>query len=188
MKNFAIATAALVVGLTLASGALAAEASRYVNVRSGPGTSYRIVDALNRGEHVNVRKCRSNGWCYITHPGPDGWVSARYLRDDTGDDEVYRGRPDISFSFSFGGFGHGGNGGGGGNNGGGGHEELVCLVTFFEASQVAAGADADVQSARLLPRSEAEYRDGPNDRRGIFDYGSDQQNRDTCEYLDNLNN
>ena len=120
MKNLIVATAALVAGVTLASGAFAAEASRYVNVRSGPSTSYRIVDALQRGEHVNVRKCRSNGWCYITHPGPDGWVSARYLRDDTGDDEVYQGRPDINFSFSFGGFGHGGGGNGGGGNGGNG--------------------------------------------------------------------
>ena len=186
MNRFAIASAVLVAGVTLASSGFAAEASRYVNVRSGPGTSYRVVDALNRGEHVNVRKCRSSGWCYITHPGPDGWVSARYLRDDTGDDEYYQSRPNLSFSFSFGQFGHG-NGHGGNNGGGGNTDKLVCLVTFFEPSQVAAGADADVESARLLPKSVAEQRDGPNDRRGIFDYGSDQQNRDTCEYLDNLN-
>lgn len=192
MKRFAIAGAVLVAGITLASSGLGAEASRYVNVRSGPGTNYRVVDALHRGEHVNVRKCRSSGWCYITHPGPDGWVSARYLRDDTGDDEYYQGRPNLSFSFSFGQF-HGGRGNGhggnndGGNGGGNGSEKLVCLVTFFEASQVAAGADADVESARLLPKSLAERRDGPNDRRAIFDYGTDQQNRQTCEYLDNLN-
>jgi hypothetical protein len=94
----------------------------------------------------------------------------------------------FSFSLSFGGgsFGNGpGNGGGGG---GGSHEELVCLVTFFDASQVAAGADADVQSAQVLPRSQAEAMDRPNDRRGVFDYGTDQQTTATCHYLDSLNN
>jgi hypothetical protein len=70
---------------------------------------------------------------------------------------------------------------------GGGREELVCLVTFLDESDVAAGADADVESARVLPRSAAEALDRPNDRRAIFDYGSDAQTRDTCDYLDNLN-
>jgi hypothetical protein len=85
--------------------------------------------------------------------------------------------------------GGGGNGGFPGNGGGNpGHEKLVCLVTFFDASQVAAGADANVESARVLPKSVAEAQDRPNDRRGIFDYGSDQQTISTCNYLDQLNN
>ena len=106
----------------------------------------------------------------------------------------------FSFSFTFGngsyaegnGNGHGnGNGQGGGSdhgNGGANHEELVCLVTFFDASQVQAGADSDVESARVLPRSRAQALDRPNDRRGIFDYGTEQQTISTCDYLDNLNN
>jgi hypothetical protein len=165
----------------------AAEAVGSVNVRSGPGTSYRVVDWLHRGENVNVQRCRSSGWCYVTHPGPDGWVSARYLAsNDFADDypASRRMRPDISFSIIIGG---GGSGGGGGGGGGGSREELVCLVTFFQPEDVAAGRDADVQRARLLPRSEAERRDGPNDRQAIFDYGTDRQTRETCQYLDNLN-
>ena len=67
-------------------------------------------------------------------------------------------------------------------------EELVCLVTFFDRSQVAAGADADVESAQILPRSVAQSRNGPSDRREVFDYGTDQQNINTCGYLDRLNN
>ena len=67
-------------------------------------------------------------------------------------------------------------------------EELVCLVTFYDRSQVAAGADADVESAQILPRSVAESRNGPNDRREVFDYGTDQQTINTCGYLDRLNN
>lgn len=37
-----------------------------------------VVDTLYEGEIVNVVTC-DYGWCYITHIGPDGWVSARYL-------------------------------------------------------------------------------------------------------------
>lgn len=66
--------------------------------------------------------------------------------------------------------------------------DLVCLVTFFKRSQVAGGADANVQRARVLPRREAERRDGPNDRNRIFDYGTNRQTRETCRYLNNINN
>jgi hypothetical protein len=29
---------------------------------------------------------------------------------------------------------------------------------------------------------------GSNDRRAVFDYGSDKEMRETCEHLENLNN
>lgn len=192
MKHLALTSLALVGGLAFAVPAAdAAEATRSINVRSGPSTSYRVVDRLFRGEDVNVRRCRANGWCYITHPGPDGWVSARYLVSNELRDEYLSGRrmqPNLSFSIIIGG---GGFGGGEGrhddDDNGRPREELVCLVTFFNEEDVAAGADADVESARVLPRSEAEARDRPNDRRAIFDYGTDRQTRETCDYLDNLN-
>lgn len=187
MKRLIFTALALLSGLALSpTVANAAEALSSVNVRSGPGTSYRVVDRLFRGEDVNVRRCRLSGWCYITHPGPDGWVSARLLVSNDLRDEYLgnrRARPNISFSIIIGGGGLGGGGGGGGAP----REELVCLVTFFDAGDVAAGADADVERARVLLRSEAERRDGPNDRQAIFDYGTDRQTRETCEYLDNLN-
>ena len=41
---------------------------------------------------------------------------------------------------------------------------------------------------QILPRSVAESRNGPNDRREVFDYGTDQQTINTCGYLDRLNN
>ncbi len=50
-----------------------------LNVRSGPGTGYTVVDTLNKGEVVDVIECRTNGWCYVNHSGPDGWSSAKYL-------------------------------------------------------------------------------------------------------------
>lgn len=66
--------------------------------------------------------------------------------------------------------------------------DLACLVTFFSRDQVNGGADADVERARLLPRQVAENMDGPNDRNRIFVYGSNQKTRETCRYLDGLNN
>lgn len=49
-----------------------------LNVRSGPGTGYRVVDVLHRGESVDVAGCRP-GWCFISTPRAEGWASAGYL-------------------------------------------------------------------------------------------------------------
>ena len=35
-----------------------------VNVRSGPGTNYGVVDTVRRGTPVDVRQCQGS-WCYI---------------------------------------------------------------------------------------------------------------------------
>ncbi|HEY0919115.1 SH3 domain-containing protein [Devosia sp.] len=174
-----IATAALAAGMIFGTAAVADEATAWVNVRSGPGTSYRVLDTLHPGEQVTVRDCRSSGWCFVVRPGPDGWVSGRYLADSG----ATRRAPNVSFSFSFG----RGDGFSIWTPPRGGSRDLVCLVTFFKRDQVAGGADANVQRARVLPRHEAERRDGPNDRQAIFDYGTNQQTRDTCRYLDRLN-
>ena len=66
--------------------------------------------------------------------------------------------------------------------------DQVCLVTFFKRSQVAAGADVNVQRARVMPRRQAQRIDGPNDRHRIFDYGTNRKTRETCRYLHNINN
>lgn len=183
-------------GAILASTALAsaAQSTTTLNVRSGPGTSYGVVDVLYAGENVTVEGCVASGWCQITHSGPDGWVSARYLSGDSNDDDQVfidddeDSSPNIQLQFGFG-FGSGyPYGFPGGNNGGTmGNGNLVCLVTFFNRGQVSAGADADVQSAQLMTEAQARAFDGPNDRRRIFDYGTNQQTRQTCRYLDRLN-
>jgi hypothetical protein len=67
-------------------------------------------------------------------------------------------------------------------------QEQVCLVTFFKRSQVEAGADKNVRRAVVLPRRVAERLDGPNDRNRIFDYGTNKQTRQTCQYLNGINN
>ena len=78
--------------------------------------------------------------------------------------------------------------GGPGNGGPGNVDQLVCLVTFFTRDQVQGGADADIERARLLPSREAQRMDGPNDRNRIFAYGSSQKTRETCRYLNGINN
>ncbi|MEO6395310.1 MAG: SH3 domain-containing protein [Devosia sp.] len=184
MRNLKLAGAlAATAMLATTAGAMAAEATASVNVRSGPGTAYTVVDVLYAGEPLTVYECRSSGWCLIAHSGPDGWVSSRYINDDDDDDVQINSQSSIRLSFSFG-RGNGFSYGGGPR---GQPRDLVCLVTFYDRSQVAAGADADVQRAQVMTRAQAEAIDRPNDRRAIFDYGTNQQTRDTCEYLDDLN-
>lgn len=90
--------AVLTIGATAASAyAATAYATGSVNVRSGPGTGYRVVDQLHRGEQVDVRGCQGS-WCRVVKAGPDGWVSANYLTtgryydDDDYYDDDYRPR------------------------------------------------------------------------------------------------
>lgn len=86
--------AMLVLGSTVASMAATAYATTNVNVRSGPGPSYRQVDVLRAGQRVDVDRC-TGSWCYVVKAGPDGWVSANYLSRGGGggrdyyDDDYY---------------------------------------------------------------------------------------------------
>jgi len=63
-------------GVALASPG---QAISNVNVRSGPGTSYKIITQLKAGDLVDIAHCQS-GWCYVGLAGAtDGWVSQSYL-------------------------------------------------------------------------------------------------------------
>ncbi len=79
-----IRTSALaVIGILASSSAVLAvpaSATTTLNIRSGPGTDFNVLDVLRTGEAVEVTECVSNGWCRIEHNGPDGWVSANYLQ------------------------------------------------------------------------------------------------------------
>lgn len=87
-----------VIATTIAATAAPAVATGNVNVRSGPGTGFHRVDTLRRGEQVDVQYCRGS-WCYVQKRGPDGWVSASYLRsarpswDDDWDNDWHNPRP-----------------------------------------------------------------------------------------------
>lgn len=78
-SHFAALVLLAIGGIASIGGALGAQATAAVNVRSGPGTGYAAVDVLYAGEQVDVEGCTATGWCSIIHVGPDGWVSARYL-------------------------------------------------------------------------------------------------------------
>jgi len=71
-----------------------------VNLRSGPGTNYAVLDTVLRGTTVDVQRCQGS-WCYVEKPGPDGWISASYLT--AGGRPVDPVRPGLSFGFSIGG-------------------------------------------------------------------------------------
>lgn len=77
-----------VLATTVAASAATAYATGNVNVRSGPGTGYGVVDALVRGDRVDVQYCQGS-WCYVQKRGPDGWVSSRYLASNGGWDNDY---------------------------------------------------------------------------------------------------
>lgn len=81
LKILAVSTLASMGVLVLASGALAAPATATtnVNVRTGPGTNFSILGALQRGQNVDAVECVDSGWCRVEHNGPTGWVSSRYL-------------------------------------------------------------------------------------------------------------
>jgi hypothetical protein len=72
----ALALAASTVGAFAAT----AYATSNVNVRSGPGGGYDVVDNLRRGERVDIDRCRGS-WCYVFSRDTEGWVSANYLGD-----------------------------------------------------------------------------------------------------------
>lgn len=115
-KAFALGAVVLAVS---GGAAFAAQATGSVNVRTGPGTQYRVVDQLYRGEHVNI-DARRGSWCHVVKSGPDGWVACSYLTSDRyyRQPPVYAPRPGVSLSFGFGfpGFGYGGGMNDGGHN------------------------------------------------------------------------
>ena len=53
-----------------------------LNLRSGPGTGYRIVDVMSCGESARVVASPVNGWWNINYQGTSGWASSSYLQTD----------------------------------------------------------------------------------------------------------
>ncbi|WP_020177626.1 SH3 domain-containing protein [Methylopila sp. M107] len=75
----ALASGALLLSCAAAS-AQTATASTNVNVRSGPGGQYSVIDRLPAGETVNILNCRGE-WCEISMGGDSGFVARSYLDD-----------------------------------------------------------------------------------------------------------
>ncbi|MCP5038930.1 MAG: SH3 domain-containing protein [Rhodobacteraceae bacterium] len=71
---------AILIGSSISAQAVEATATVQLNVRTGPGTSFGVIDTLDPGELVDTTECQSSGWCYIQQAGPNGWVSSSYLQ------------------------------------------------------------------------------------------------------------
>lgn len=68
-------------GLLLLAGVGAANAAvvtNDLNLRSGPGTGYRVIDTMPAGSYVDVMGC-TGSWCRVQFGGSVGYASASYL-------------------------------------------------------------------------------------------------------------
>ncbi len=81
-----IVTLGVLAGAIVFTGTLSAEAARAVvaestNVRSGPGSSNRVIGRVRSGDRVNITRCdRSHRWCHIEARNTrNGWVRSWYL-------------------------------------------------------------------------------------------------------------
>ncbi len=126
MRSHRILITVALAGMGLLASALSAfaveaAATSDLNVRTGPGTNFGIVDTLYAGEVVEATECQANGWCYVEHDGPDGWVSSSYLTMAPATPES--SNPDCQLKLTIGPSGPsleivcGGDGGGGGGGG-----------------------------------------------------------------------
>lgn len=111
-----IASAALLAA-TAGANAQTATATTDVNVRSGPGSDYEVIDQLPAGEVVRVLDCRGD-WCEISMGGDSGYVARSYLddggrrarvrvyqeEDDGGPFVIERDDPDEIYGLSIGGY------------------------------------------------------------------------------------
>lgn len=74
----------LILAITLSAGALAE--TRYVSdvlqiqLRSGPGTQYRIIKTLQTGTALTVNETKQeNGYVQVSIDGNTGWVASQFL-------------------------------------------------------------------------------------------------------------
>lgn len=77
---------AVVVGAMALAGVAEAQAAsavvtNTVQLRSGPGTNYRVIGRVHARERVRVNRCdRSLRWCQVQpRRGRTGWVNSRFL-------------------------------------------------------------------------------------------------------------
>lgn len=93
-KKIVAAAAFLVAGAGVAA-AYPATVTTNLNVRSGPGTNYAVIDSLPAGSVVDIAGC-SGSWCEIAGTG---WSSAAYLARSGGPSVTYvqPAAPAVSF-------------------------------------------------------------------------------------------
>ena len=50
-----------------------------LNLRSGPGTGYRVIGVMPRGAAITISDC-STSWCRVAFGAKRGWASLTYLQ------------------------------------------------------------------------------------------------------------
>jgi uncharacterized protein YraI len=77
---FASALALGAVVAVPASAEIVATAMTPLNVRSGPGPEYSIIDTIpDRGQTTIIGCIRDSLWCQVSHKGRQGWAYSQYL-------------------------------------------------------------------------------------------------------------
>ena len=55
-----------------------AKTTEYVNLRSGPGTSYDKVTTVSLGSEVQAA-AKQDGWTFVSVDGKFGWINSDFL-------------------------------------------------------------------------------------------------------------
>ena len=58
-----------------------------VNLRSGPGMNYSVINCLSRGTSVTVTDRSNSTWYSIVYNGQSGFMSSSYLSIQSGDSQ-----------------------------------------------------------------------------------------------------
>jgi N-acetylmuramoyl-L-alanine amidase len=71
---------------SLQKGAFVSVNANGLRVRTGPGTSYKVIDTLNKGVTAEIRDSNED-WINIDYSGKSGWVSAEFVELQTKQNE-----------------------------------------------------------------------------------------------------
>jgi uncharacterized protein YraI len=85
-KSVILAGALTLAGVGAANAAIV---QSDLNLRSGPGTGYRVIATMPAGANVPVLGC-AGSWCRVAFGGVEGYASANYL---AGGAPVYAAEP-----------------------------------------------------------------------------------------------
>lgn len=80
-----LAIAAVLAAMALSAPALAftSFATAHLNIRSGPGPQYPVIEMINYNDRVEVSGCLKDvSWCAVTAGGVAGWAAGEYLAYD----------------------------------------------------------------------------------------------------------
>lgn len=69
----------VVVATTANAQSTVMTATTWVNLRSGPGTSYPVLDVVAPGTSVTATGASSGAWLAVDHDGTSGYISGNYL-------------------------------------------------------------------------------------------------------------